>query len=290
MLEQIKEERQRHYDQQLEEWTQAVKEWDKNGKEGKKPGKPKKLKFIKSLMKSEQDILPQIPNEWSWNKLGNVCHRVQIGPFGSQLHKHDYVDQGIPIINPKHIRDHKITPNVFITQDKANSLPQYILNENDIILGRRGEMGRTSSISSTESGWFCGTGSLFIRLGNLFHGGLYSWIISERRVVHYLEEKGSGTTMTNLNSTIINELPLQMIPPQEQTQIVQEIESRLSVCDKLEKSINTSLKQAKALRQSILKRAFEGELLTDAELTTCRQESDWEPAEKLLERIREDNG
>ena len=286
LLKQIKEERQHHYDQQLKEWQQAVKELENNGKEGKKPGKPKKIKDSKLMVNSEQHLLPQIPKEWIWCNLGNVCYRIQIGPFGSQLHKYDYVEQGIPIINPKHIRNHKILPKIFITKEKANSLPQYILNENDILLGRRGEMGRTANISEVSSGWFCGTGSLFIRLGTLFNGKLYSWIISERRVVNYLEDKGSGTTMTNLNSTILNDLPIQVIPLKEQNQIVQEIESRLSVCDKLEESIDTSLTQAEALRQSILKRAFEGKLLTDAELTACRKEPDWEPAEKLLERTK----
>lgn len=60
----------------------------------------------------------------------------------------------------------------------------------------------------------------------------------------------------------------------EQTQIVQEIESRLSVCDKLVETIDESLEQSEALRQSILKEAFEGKLLTDAELEARRKESD----------------
>ncbi|ERM80176.1 hypothetical protein P872_22285 [Rhodonellum psychrophilum GCM71 = DSM 17998] len=71
-----------------------------------------------------------------------------------------------------------------------------------------------------------------------------------------------------------------------QTQIVQEIESRLSVADKMAETIHTSLQKAEALRQSILKKAFEGKLLTEAELEACRKEADWEPAEKLLERIK----
>ena len=64
----------------------------------------------------------------------------------------------------------------------------------------------------------------------------------------------------------------------EQHQVVAEIESRLSVCDKLEESIAQSLLQAEALRQSILKKAFEGKLVP--------QDPQDEPAEKLLARIR----
>ena len=73
---------------------------------------------------------------------------------------------------------------------------------------------------------------------------------------------------------------------QEQKKIVQEIESRLSVCDKVEESIAESLEKAKALRQSILKKAFEGKLLSAAEIARCKQDKDYEPAGVLLERIK----
>lgn len=92
--------------------------------------------------------------------------------------------------------------------------------------------------------------------------------------------------MTNLNSKILHNLPIQVIPLGEQHQIVLEIESRLSVADKLEETISESLKKAEALRQSILKKAFEGKLLSAKELETVRKDPEWEPAEKLLERIK----
>jgi len=72
----------------------------------------------------------------------------------------------------------------------------------------------------------------------------------------------------------------------EQNQIVQEIETRLSICDNIQAGINRDLEKAEVLRQSILKKAFEGKLLSEEELEACRREPDWEPAEKLLERIK----
>lgn len=75
----------------------------------------------------------------------------------------------------------------------------------------------------------------------------------------------------------------------QQKQIIKEIESRLSVCDKVEQSISESLEKAEALRQSILKKAFEGKLLSQEEITKCKQEADYEPASVLLERIRKEN-
>jgi type I restriction enzyme S subunit len=78
------------------------------------------------------------------------------------------------------------------------------------------------------------------------------------------------------------------LPPtiQEQNLIVQEIESRLSVCDKMEQSIRESIEKAEALRQSILKKAFEGKLLSEAEIALCKQEADYEPASELLKKIQ----
>ena len=276
LLEKIKEEREKHYQKQLEEWKKECEKAKAEGK--KKPVKPKKLKEWPTLTDDELEELPELPKEWRWIKLGEFANVIQIGPFGSQLHKSDYTQNGIPIINPKHIKNQKLYPKETISEKKANSLPQYKLRTNDILLGRRGEMGRSAPINSIENGWFCGTGSLFIRIGDDFSGKLYSLILSERRVVRHLENNSRGTTMTNLNSTVLNSLPIQIIPIKEQNQIVQEIESRLSICDKMEQTIEESLQKSEALRQSILKRAFEGKLVS--------QNPNDEPAEKLLERIQ----
>jgi type I restriction enzyme S subunit len=92
--------------------------------------------------------------------------------------------------------------------------------------------------------------------------------------------------MDVLNLGIIKELPFPLCSKEEQHQIVQEIESRLSVCDKVEENITESLEKAKALRQSILKKAFEGTLLSEEEIATCKAAPDYEPASILLEKIK----
>ena len=100
-------------------------------------------------------------------------------------------------------------------------------------------------------------------------------------------EKSLGTAMPNMiGMADLKEIPLPIPSFEEQHLIVQEIESRLSVCDKVEESITESLEKAKALRQSILKKAFEGKLLSAAEITRCKQDKDYEPAIVLLEKIK----
>ena len=73
---------------------------------------------------------------------------------------------------------------------------------------------------------------------------------------------------------------------ENQFEIVREIESRLSVCDKVEQTLIESLEKANALRQSILKKAFEGTLLSREEIAACKAEADYEPASILLEKIK----
>lgn len=193
-----------------------------------------------------------------------VTEKIQIGPFGTQLHKEDYITNGIPLINPMHIQEGNIQPNFSysITKQKRDSLPNYILQEGDVIMGRRGEMGRCGLVRKKEIGWFCGTGSLYFRpqtkrLNSLF---LY-YYLSSQTVKKYLDENAGGTTMANLNFKIVNDIPISLPSLKEQQFIVSELESKLTVCDKIEETISQSLQQAETLRQSILKQAFEGKLI-----------------------------
>lgn len=113
------------------------------------------------------------------------------------------------------------------------------------------------------------------------------------KLIHYLFQAyqreiiklSSGTTVLGINLTNLKSIEIPFLNFQEQTQIVQEIESRLSVCDKVEQSINEGILKAEALRQSILKKAFEGRLLNKAEIEQCKKEADYEPASELLKKI-----
>jgi type I restriction enzyme, S subunit len=96
----------------------------------------------------------------------------------------------------------------------------------------------------------------------------------------------SGGVQPNLNLTIIKNTIIPFPEHKQQIQIAKEIESRLSICDKVEENITESLEKAKALRQSILKKAFEGTLLSEEEIATCKAAKDYEPASVLLKKIK----
>jgi type I restriction enzyme S subunit len=115
---------------------------------------------------------------------------------------------------------------------------------------------------------------------------LSSWVVE-----HIMRQKEliRGTTQKFVALGGLRVLPIPLPSKNEQEQVIYEIESRLSVCDNILANIEEGLEKSEALRQSILKQAFEGKLLSEEELEACRKETDWEPAEQLLERIKNRN-
>ncbi|TYQ00231.1 restriction endonuclease S subunit [Tenacibaculum adriaticum] len=107
-----------------------------------------------------------------------------------------------------------------------------------------------------------------------------------QKIKEEMDSKASATAQKNINVRILDALEIPIPSLKEQHQIVQEIESRLSICDTVEKDILESLEKAVALRQSILKKAFKGTLLNEAEIAKCKADKDYESASVLLEKIK----
>lgn len=120
-------------------------------------------------------------------EISEIVDDIRIGPFGTALHKADYISGGIPVINPQHISGLSINANtkVTISREKAAELASYRLEENDIIMGRRGEMGRVAPVTNAEAGWICGTGSIIFRLKPEYDAFFYAQILSAPNIVHY---------------------------------------------------------------------------------------------------------
>ena len=259
LLAQIQTTREQHHAQQLADWQTAVSQWEQNGKEGKKPSKPKKLKEFNQL----EGSFSNLPKGWCWVELSGISSVIRIGPFGSLLHKADYINNQIPLINPSHIKNGKIIPDFQLTvsKEKLNELNNYIMRENDIVIGRRGEMGRCAVVTSNENGWLCGTGSMFVRPLNSVSSKFYAYIISSERVKDYLSNSSIGTTMQNLNEKILQTVPVPLCSTQEQLEILRILDVNLTACDQLAAELSKQLKQAELLKQAVLKAAFSGSLL-----------------------------
>ena len=154
---------------------------------------------------------------WSLKTISSCCKSIQTGPFGSLLHQSDYIQGGIPILNPKHIVNGVVScgENETITRDKAEELSGYRLEEGDVLLARRGEMGRCAAITKRENGYLCGTGSMFLRLlRDTLAPEYLAALLSSENMRSKLERVAIGTTLLNLNSTIVGDV-LIPVPPIE---------------------------------------------------------------------------
>ena len=137
---------------------------------------------------------------WEVKKLGEVA-MIKTGPFGSMLHKEDYITGGIPLINPMHIQNFKAVPDKYFTisKEKAAELCDYQLKINDVIFARRGDIGRCAVISDKEAGYLCGTGSLFVRFERKLSSIYTMYVVRTTSFIKELVSKAKGATMLNLN-------------------------------------------------------------------------------------------
>jgi restriction endonuclease S subunit len=195
---------------------------------------------------------PHIPihPDWPMVELGGVCEAIVTGPFGSALHQTDYVDEGIPVINPANIVDGTIsTAGVkMVSRATRDRLKEFTVRTDDIVIGRRGEMGRCGVVTSEMSDWLCGTGSFVIRLKDECLARFVFFQIASPKVKQYLEEQAIGVTMKNLNQGILSSIQIPLPPLATQQAIVAEIEAEQALVaanreliERFEKKIQATL-------------------------------------------------
>lgn len=129
---------------------------------------------------------------------------IKIGPFGSLLHKEDYIENGNPVVNPSHIVNGNIVVDsrLTISNEKYEELVAYKLEMGDVVLGRRGEMGRCAVVK--KEGFLCGTGSVIIRTKGEVTSDYIQQIISFPTFKKTIEDMAVGQTMPNLNVPIVS--------------------------------------------------------------------------------------
>ena len=167
-----------------------------------------------------------VPESWEVVKLEEFCQRpdglIQTGPFGSQLHSHEYTSEGIPVVNPTHLSgnriNHEDVPRV--PKEVADRLGRHYVQLGDILFARRGEIGRHGLVGKAEVGWLCGTGCFLVRANDPRLNNEYlSYFCSIKPVVDWLNSHAAGAIMPNLSTSVIANLPVGLPPLDEQRQI-----------------------------------------------------------------------
>lgn len=177
---------------------------------------------------------------------------IKIGPFGSLLHKEDYIENGHPLLNPSHIIDGKVVPDrkLSISDEKYEELSAYRLQAGDVVMGRRGEMGRCAVVE--DEGFLCGTGSMVIRTKGEVTADFLQKIISFPAFKKTIEDMAVGQTMPNLNVPIVSSFQI-IKPPIEVQNRYYEFVTQVN---KSKVAVQKALDETQILFDSLMQKYF----------------------------------
>lgn len=213
-----------------------------------------KIKY--SMM--EHFELPQIPDSWKWCCIGDIATKSEYGTSkkSSKMGK-------VPVIRMGNIQNGKILWNDLVFSNDDDEIKQYMVKKGDVLFNRTNSpelVGKTAIFSDDREALFAG---YLIRINQvpMINAKYLNYFLNSPIARQYGNlVKTDGVNQSNINSKKMYSYPFPLCTEKEQLEIVEEIETRLSVCENIEKTVDTALEQAEIMRQSILKQAFEGRL------------------------------
>lgn len=183
---------------------------------------------------------------WESKTLGEISLSIQTGPFGSQLHQSDYSDDGTPVVMPKDLMNGTISEESIarVSKEHVERLEKHKIQEGDILYSRRGDVGRCAFTSEREKGWLCGTGCLKVRIDKEKAEPKFVFFqLQKAETIGWVVNHAVGSTMLNLNTSILNALPVDV----PEIEIQRKIVSILAAYDEL---IENNQKQIKLLEEA----------------------------------------
>ena len=196
-------------------------------------------------------------SEWKKVKLGEISQTIQTGPFGSQLHQSDYSVIGIPVVMPKDIIAGNIEEASIarVEQHHIDRLSRHMISYGDILYARRGDVGKCAFTKQNQEGWLCGTGCLRVTINpDMANPKFVFFQLQKQETIGWITNHAIGSTMLNLNTTILSNAPVEIPSLRIQNRIV-EILSRY---DSLIENYQKQIKLLEEAAQRLYKEWFVG--------------------------------
>lgn len=215
------------------------------------------------LQDSGIEWLTSMPRHWQRMKLRHLASMIQTGPFGSQLHSEEYVEGGVPVVNPSHMKDGAIVPDMrcAVSERKATILGRHKLQPGDIVFARRGELGRCALVTEVERDWLCGTGSLLFRpKTGIFDPAYLVQVLSDHRIAALLTLQSVGSTMDNLNTAMIANISIPLPTISEQAAIMKGVAELKAAFQLLGQKVESQIQTLQTLRSTLIAHAVTGKI------------------------------
>jgi len=281
LLARIQTERETRYQQQLEEWKQAVKDWEVKGKKGKKPQNPIKPKTHKKLSSDEVIQLGGLPHDWCWIRIGDIS-TVGTGVTPLKSNSLFYGNGDIPWVTSGALNQAFITkPSDLVTTKAFNETSLRLYPKNTLVVALYGE-GKTRGKCSElliEATTNQAIAAIVLEGKSAGLRRFLKWFLTK----NYEEMRltASGGVQPNLNLGIIERMAIPLCTITEAEELSSILDEKFSQIDKVDAEITEQLRKTEVLRQSILKKAFSGQLVP--------QDPNDEPASELHGRVKAGN-
>lgn len=268
------------YQRDLLQWNAETELWKLNPEAGMKPKKPRKPRVFAPILSEEAKALRSLPDGWLWVRLGELVHSTVGYAFESSA----FSDEGIRLLRGDNIEPGRLRWDTtrYWPADKLEPYRDLIVTEGEIIVAMDRPVissGLKVAIAK-ESDLPC---LLVQRVTKLrhesgIHSGFLFHLINQQRFINHCLGTQTGTQLPHISESQIGDYLVPLCCAKEQEQIFVIVESATSTIDEQLRTLDESLQKAEALRQSILKKAFAGELVP--------QDPADEPAAALLARLR----
>ena len=214
-----------------------------NGVETLKKTKQQLAVYRQAVLKEAFDIALQCTDRMMTIEELLVTDRkgMATGPFGTMLKKHDHKHEGVPMLGIENIGEGKFIDGnkIFVTSEKAQELKSFVLKAGDIIISRSGTVGEICSVPSRMEGSLLSTNLMRVSLNpEVVLSEYFIYLFQSKGVVlDQVKELCKGSTRIFLNQTILKQIQFPIPSIKKQAQIIDEIESRMSICDSIEKTV-----------------------------------------------------
>jgi len=183
---------------------------------------------------------------WERKALGDISTSIQTGPFGSQLHQSDYSDEGVPVVMPKDLIQGAVSEESIarVSKEHVERLSKHKIKDGDILYSRRGDVGKCAFTSEREIGWICGTGCLKVSVDkDKADPQFIFYQLQKAETIGWVINHAVGSTMLNLNTSILSAVPVDVPEIEIQRKIVKILSS-------YDEFITNNQKQIKLLEEA----------------------------------------